>query len=107
AGQSVSTGKIISVSSKIDLDTGMYVIKTRGVSDGLQYAEYRRNGYFVPVYAVHDNQVFVFENGVATPHKVVVAREDANRMLITQGLNDGDRVILSNVSVGDKVQELK
>lgn len=107
AGQSVSTGKIISVSSKIDLDTGMYVIKTRGVSDGLQYAEYRRNGYFVPVYAVHDNQVFVIENGVATPHKVVIAREDANRMLITRGLNDGDRVILSNVSSGDKVQELK
>ncbi|MBQ0013088.1 MAG: hypothetical protein KBS86_00750 [Proteobacteria bacterium] len=107
AGQSVSTGKIVSVSSKIDLDTGMHVIKTRGVPDGLQYAEYRRNGYFVPVYAVHDNQVFVVKDGVAVAQKVIIAREDANRVLITHGLNDGDMVILSNVVPGAKVQESK
>lgn len=104
AGQKVGNGKIASVSQNINLDTGMYVIKTTNVENGLQYVEYTRNGYFVPVYAVVDGNVFVYENGVATLRKVIVAHSDADVALITQGLHDGDIVILSKVSSGEKVR---
>lgn len=103
-GQKVGNGKITSVSQKINLDTGMYVIKTENVENGLQYVEYTRNGYFVPVYAVVDDNVFVYENGTATLRKVIVAHSDADVALITQGLHDGDIVILSKVSNGEKVR---
>jgi len=104
AGQKVGGGKIASVSQNINLDTGMYVIKTTGVADGLQYVEYTRNGYFVPISAVVDSNVFVYENGVAASRKVIVAHSDADMALITQGLHDGDIVILSKVSAGEKVR---
>lgn len=104
AGQKVGSGKIASVSQNINLDTGMYVIKTTGVADGLQYVEYNRNGYFVPISAVVDSNVFVYENGVATLRKVIVAHSDADTALITQGLHDGDIVILSKVSADEKVR---
>ena len=82
----------------------MYVIKTSGVANGLQYVEYTRNGYFVPVYAVVGENVYVYENGVATARHVIVAHSDADVALITQGLHDGDQVILSKVSDGEKVR---
>lgn len=104
AGQKVGDGKIVSVSQNINLDTGMYVIKTSGVADGLQYVEYTRNGYFVPVYTVVGNDVFVYENGFAKLRHVIVAHSDADVALITQGLHDGDMVILSKVSDGEKVR---
>ena len=103
-GQKIGDGKIASVSQKINLDTGMYIIKTSGVADGLQYVEYVRNGYFVPVYAVVGENVFVYENGVATTRHVIVAHSDADVALITQGLHDGDIVILSKVTPGEKVR---
>lgn len=106
-GQRVGDGKIVSVSQNINLDTGMYVIKTSGASDGLQYVEYTRNGYFVPVSAVIDGKVYVYENGVATSRHVIVAHSDANTALITQGLRDGNIIILSNVSDGEKVRITK
>ena len=104
AGQKIGNGKIASVSQNINLDTGMYVIKTTNVENGLQYVEYTRNGYFVPISAVVDSNVFVYENGVATLRKVIVAHSDADVALITQGLHDGDMVILSKVSDGEKVR---
>ncbi len=103
-GQHVGNGEIKSVSSKIDYDSGMYVIKTRNVSDGLQYAEYRRNGYFIPLYAINNSHVFVVDNNVATLRNVVIARQDSEMALITQGLNDGDLVVLSRVESGEKVK---
>lgn len=103
-GQKVGEGEIISVSSNIDLDTGMYVIKTRGVSDGLQYAEFIGTGYFVPAYAVNNNSVLVFEDGFAVSRDVIVIRQDSENAFILEGLNDGDKVILSKVNAGDKVQ---
>lgn len=105
-GQKVGNGKIASVSQHINLDTGMYVIKTSGVENGLQYVEYTRNGYFVPVYAIVGENVFVYENGQAVVRKVIVAHSDADVALITQGLHDGDMVILSKVSDGEKVRVL-
>ena len=103
-GQRVGDGKIVSVSQNINLDTGMYVIKTTNVENGLQYVEYTRNGYFIPVYAVVNDNVFVYEQGVATPRNVIVAHSDADTALITQGLHDGDIVILSKVVDGEKVR---
>ncbi|MFQ6778330.1 MAG: hypothetical protein ACLRFI_03485 [Alphaproteobacteria bacterium] len=105
AGEKIGNGEIVSVSAKIDIDTGMYVIKTKNVQDGLQYAEYRRNGYFVPSYSVNNGKVFILQNGLAIARDVVVARQDADNALITQGLDDGDIVILSDVQDGEKVQE--
>ncbi len=104
AGQRVGNGKIVSVSSGLDLDTGMYVVRTSGVSDGLQFAEYSVDGYFVPLYAINDNSVLVVSDGVATLRAVKIARQDAENAYIASGLNDGDIVILSSVNAGDKVQ---
>lgn len=103
-GQRVGDGKIISVSSSIDLDSGMHVVRTAGVSDGLQNAEYRANGYFVPTYAIVNDTVYVVEDGFARARSVSVARQDADNSLISSGLQDGDVVILSKVQDGDKVQ---
>ena len=69
------------------------------------YVEYRRNGYFIPVYAIVKDGVYVVENGYAKYREVIIARQDADFALITQGLDDGDIVILSSVSENEKVQE--
>lgn len=107
AGQKIGDGVIKSVSRKIDYDTGMHVVRTTGVSDGLQFAEIDASGFFVPVSAIENNTVMVVQNGVATVRDVVVAAQDANIAQITSGLNDGDNVILSHVENGAKVRIVK
>lgn len=107
AGQKIGDGVIVSVATGIDLDTGMHAVRTRGVSDGLQYAQISVNGYFVPSYAVNRNVVYVVENSVAVPRNVNVAATDADTAYITAGLNDGDVVVLSKVSDGAKVNTIK
>ena len=104
AGQRVGNGKIVSVSSNIDYNTGMYVVRTSGVADGLQMAEFTADGYFIPLYAITDGTVYVAENGVATARTVEIARQDSETAYIKSGLHDGDIVILSSVRAGDKVQ---
>ncbi len=103
AGQFIGEGKIVSVSKDIDLNTGMHIIRTSGVKDGLQYAEFRVNGYFVPLYAIKDNVVMLSENGIATPKKISIIRQDQEVALV-DGLKDGDVVILSKSDAGKKVQ---
>lgn len=104
AGQHVAGGVITSVSPNIDLDSGMHVVRTRGVADGLQYAEFRATGHFVPVYAVNNGVVMVANDGVAHARTVSIARQDADNALVSSGLNDGDVVILTHVSDGEKIQ---
>ena len=104
AGQRVGDGKIVSVSSNIDYDTGMYVVRTSGVADGLQMAEFNATGHFVPLYAITDGTVYVVENGVATARNVEILRQDSETAYIKSGLRNGDVVILSSVRAGDKVQ---
>lgn len=104
AGQKIGNGEIVSVSRGIDLDTGLHAVRTRNVADGLNYAETRVNGYFVPSYAVIGDTVFVARDGVAHARTVHVARSDADTSVITDGLNDGDVIILSHVSDGEKIQ---
>ena len=104
AGQNVGNGKITYVSKNIDLDTGMFVIKTKDVENGLQFAEFVADGFFVPLYAIKNNSVFVVENNVAVAHDIEIANQDSENAYIVSGLNDGDVVILSNVNAGTKVK---
>ena len=107
AGQKIGNGTITSVSRKIDYDTGMHVVRTSGVADGLQFAEISSNGFYLPVSAIENNTVMVVEDGVATVRNVVINAQDANMAQITSGLNDGERVILSRVQDGTKVKVIK
>ena len=104
AGQRVGDGKIVSVSTNLDLNTGMHLVRTSGVSNGLQFAEFTTSGHFIPLYAISGDTVYVVENVVATARTVKIARQDAERAYIKSGLNDGDVVILSKVKSGEKVK---
>ena len=103
-GQTVGSGTIKSVSRGVDLNTGMYIVRTTDVEDGLQFAEFTADGIFVPLYAIKNNQVFVAENGVAVQRNLVITHQDAENALISDGLNNGDIVILSSINAGEKVQ---
>ena len=65
-GQKIGEGTIVSVSKKIDYDTGMHVVKTSGVSDGLQFAEISGIGFYVPVHAIENNSVMELTGITAT-----------------------------------------
>ncbi|MCL2748940.1 MAG: hypothetical protein FWE50_02590 [Alphaproteobacteria bacterium] len=103
-GQRIGAGHIISVSSKLDLDTGMYLIKTANVEDGEQFAEAKYTGFFIPIYAVTDSTVMVLENGIVALREVKIMNQDAEWILVSHGLNDGDIVVLSKVEAGTRVQ---
>lgn len=104
-GQKVGPdGRIISVSSKVDLDTGMYLIQTAGATDGEQFAEQKYTGFFIPVSAIRDGKVMVIQNGIAVAQEVKIVNRDSENVLIQQGLNDGDIVVLSKAEVGTRVQ---
>lgn len=107
AGQKIGEGKITSVSRKIDYDTGMHIVRTSGVSDGLQFAEVPGHGFFIPVSAIENGTVMVVDNGIADIRTITVADQDATMAYITDGLNDGDKVILSNVKAGEKVKVVR
>ena len=102
-GQRVGTGHIVSVSSKLDLDTGMYLIKTANAADGEQFAEAKYTGFFVPVYAVAGNRIMVLEDGIVVSREVKIMGQDAELALVSKGLRDGDVIILSKVEEGEKV----
>lgn len=107
AGMPVGAGEIVSVSSNIDLDTGMHVVRTRGVADGMHTAEFRANGYFIPVSAIDNGAVFVVRDGTAHRTPVTIARQDMDTAYITSGLQDGDVVILSRVADGARIKVQK
>lgn len=104
AGQNIGDGIIVSVSNNIDLDSGMHIVKTRGVTDGLSYAESEKTGYFIPAHAINNGVVMVSENGVAKKRDIQIAAQDSNQALISMGLTDGDIVILSKIGEGDKIK---
>ena len=103
-GQKIGNCKIVSVSKNIDLDTGMHIIKTSKCDDGLQYAENKKVGFYVPVSALYGSSVYVLNNGVAQIRNVVIENRDAQNALIKSGLNNGDIVILSHVQDNQKVK---
>ena len=103
-GQKIGNCKITSVSKNIDLDTGMHIVKTAGCADGLQYVENKKNGFYVPVSAIHGNYLYVVNNGIANIREIVIENRDSENALIKSGLNIGDVVILSNVQENEKIK---
>ena len=69
----------------------------------MHYAEFSANGFFVPLYAIKDNSVYVVQDGIATPRNIQIARQDSEMAYVSSGLKAGDLVILSTVNSGDKV----
>ena len=103
-GQKINGGGVVvSVSSSLDLDTGMHVIHTRGASNGAHTVEIRENGFYVPTYAVQNGNVFVVRDGVAHAVPVSVVRGDSENTMIS-GVVDGDIVITSHITDGKKVK---
>lgn len=107
SGQKISGGgEIVSVSKSIDLDSGMYIVRTRGATDGEHMVEIRENGFYVPTYALQNGFVFVVKDDVAHSVAVKVIRGDSENTLIT-GVAQGDVVITSHVVDGQKVKVIK
>lgn len=102
-GQKVGNGTIIYVSYNIDLDSGMHIVTTRGVSDGLNYAESVKTGFFIPVYAIDEDTVMIVKDGIAQKQSVRVLDQDSDTAVVSSGLSNGDKVILSKISDGEKV----
>lgn len=107
AGQKIGDGRIVSVSSSIDFDTGMHPVSTTGVSDGLHYAQFYANGIFVPLDAINDGMVMVAQDGVAVSRPVTILRQDSENALIGSGLSQGDVVILTGVNSGKRISVKK
>lgn len=103
-GQKMDSGEIVSVSKNLDFDSGMYVVKTRSVVDGINYVQIPETGYFIPAYAVHDGKIMVVDNGIATAREIESCGQDTDIACIKSGLSDGDIVILTKVDAGQKVK---
>jgi len=102
-GQKVGDGVITYVSSSLDLDSGMYVVKTRDVNDGINNVEINFSCYFVPAFAVRDGVVMVAESGSAHARNVTVVATDSDVACVSDGISDGDKVIVSRISDGQKI----
>ena len=106
-GQKISDGgEVTSVSTSIDLDSGMHIVRTRGASDGAHLVEIRGSGFYVPTYAVQNGSVFVVRDGIAHAVPVVIVRGDADNTMIT-GVTNGDVVITSHITEGVKVRVIE
>ena len=103
AGQKVESGEIVSVSSSIDLDTGMHVVRTRGTDDGVRYVSIKKNGYFVPLYAVRNGSVMVKDGETAVARNITIVAKDSEYACVVGDLQDGDVIILSKVTAGQKI----
>ena len=102
--QRIGSGRIVSVSNRIDLDSGMHIIRTNGVSNGMQFAESSYNGFFIPTAQISNSKIMVIENGIATQRSVTVVNRDARWSVISGGINEGDIIVLSMVEQGTKVR---
>ncbi len=106
-GQKITDGgEVVSVSSSLDLDSGMHVVRTRGAKNGAHTVEIKENGFYVPTYAIQNGAVFVVRDGVAHVVPIKVVRGDAENTMIT-GVTDGDVVITSHITDGAKVKIVK
>ena len=100
AGQKITGGgEVVSVSNSIDLDSGMHIVRTRGVVNGAHTVEIKDNGFYVPTYAIQNGVVFIVRDAHAHAVSVKVVRGDADNTMIT-GVTDGDVVITSHITDG-------
>ncbi|MDR0741447.1 MAG: hypothetical protein LBF28_01605, partial [Rickettsiales bacterium] len=90
-GQKVGDGYIVSVARHVDLDSGMHVVRTSGVKDGLNYAKAENTGYFVPIQAISNDTVMVVVDGMAHKRDIKIANKDSETAVVSQGLSDGDK----------------
>ena len=107
AGQKIGDCKIASVSTNIDLDSGMHIIRTSHCKNGLQYVEIKGNGFYVPVSAIKGNNVYVVNGDVANVREIVIGARDSQNAFIKQGLSEDDIVILSDVKDNQKIKVIK
>lgn len=107
SNQKIDNCKILSVSRNIDLYTGMHIIKTSNCKDGLHYVERSNRGFYVPVSAVHGDNVYVAVGDYAHVRPVVISARDSQNVLIKSGLHNGDIVILSNIDDNEKIKIVK
>ena len=103
-GQKSGNCKIVSVSHNIDLDTGMHIIRTQNCSNGLQYIEKEKVGFYIPTSAINGNTVYIVNDGVAKVREITIGDRDAQNALIQSGIEDGDIVILSKVKDNEKIK---
>ncbi len=96
-------GEIVNVNSVLDLDTGMYILKTKDVADGFHYALINKDGIFIPTNAIDENKVYIKENGKAVAKDINIIMRDENIALIN-GIVEGDILIISKVQDGEKVK---
>jgi hypothetical protein len=106
-GQKVSDGEITYVGNQLDLDTGMYIVKTKNVDDGVVFAESECSGFFIPTYAVRESQIMRAESGSAVVVPVSVNASDSEFSCVSGDIHDGDVIVLSKVSAGQKVNVQK
>ena len=106
-GQKIGNGEITYVANQIDLDTGMYVVKTKNVDDGVVFAESECDGFFIPTYAVRDGVIMRAETGRAVKVSVNVNASDAEYSCVSGDVHDGDVIVLSKVESGQKINVKK
>ncbi len=106
-GQKVGAGTIVSVANQLDLNTGMYVVKTRNVDNGVVFAETECNGFFIPTYAVRESQIMRAESGAAVAVPVTVKAGDSDFSCVVGDIHDGDVIVLSKVEAGQKINVQK
>jgi len=106
-GQKIGGGEIVYVANQLDLDTGMYVVKTKNVDDGVVYTESECNGYFIPAYAVRDSVIMRAESGISVAVPVNIIANDSEFACVSGDVHDGDIIVLSKVEVGQKVNVQK
>lgn len=106
-GQKITGGgEVVSVSTSLDLDTGMHIVRTRGATNGAHTVEIRENGFYIPTDAVKNGTVFVVRDGVAHAVSIDIVRGDGEHTMIT-GVSDGDIIITSHIADGDLVRVIK
>lgn len=106
-GQKVGSGEITYVGNQLDLDTGMYIVKTKNVDDGVVFAETECSGFFIPTYAVRESQIMRAESGSAAVVSVSVSASDSEFSCVSGDIHDGDIIVLSKVSAGQKINVQK
>ena len=104
-GQQLSGGgRITSVSNRIDLDTGLFVLRTTGAPNGNHFVLMEHSGIFLPLAAVRDSTVMISQNGIAVPRDVMVIASDAETTVV-RGLLDGEVVILTDVAPNTRLNK--
>ncbi len=116
------TGQIFEIADVANEQTGLFMVKayipgTSGIMSGTtvtvavdSYMD--DSGFVIPNDAVYHSNgqsyVYVVQNGVAARRDVVTGLFDLDRIVIIEGLNDGDRIITSwtsDLNEGDRIKE--